>query len=145
MRPRTHATRVALCLAAGATLTLVACGSDGGGGGGGDDEGGGNASTEAFCEKISELAEPGDATTEDEDLAAIQAVADAAPSEISSEMDDLVNGFELLRTFDVEAASEEEMADFLAIADGLDEASTKVEEFATENCPGLPADFFSTE
>jgi hypothetical protein len=60
-------------------------------------------------------------------------------------MDQLVAGLEQLLSFDPEASSEEEMNDFLAMADGLDEASTAVEEFALENCPGLPADLFATE
>jgi hypothetical protein len=60
-------------------------------------------------------------------------------------MNQLVEAFEQLQAFDPEAASEEEMADFLTLADGLDEASTAVEEFALENCPDLPADLFETE
>jgi hypothetical protein len=50
-----------------------------------------------------------------------------------------------LQAFDPEASSEEEMGEFLAIVGQLDEPATKVEEFAMENCPDLPADFFSTE
>ena len=60
-------------------------------------------------------------------------------------MNELVDGFEQLQSFDAEAASEEEMGEFLAVAGSLDEASTAVEEFALENCPDLPADLFDTE
>jgi hypothetical protein len=127
--------RLAVGLTAAAGLALAACGSDSGGGG----------STDAFCEEIQALAESSDDTTEAEDLAALQSVADAAPSEISDAMNELVDGFEQLQSFDAEAASEAEMGEFLAIAGGLDEASTAVEEFALENCPDLPADLFSTE
>ena len=83
--------------------------------------------------------------TEEENLAALQSLADAAPSEISDEMNELVDGFEQLQSFDPEAASDEEMTEFLAIAGSLDEASTAIEEFALENCPDLPADLFATE
>ena len=37
------------------------------------------------------------------------------------------------------------MADFLALADSLDEAGTAIEEYALANCPDIPADLFSTE
>ena len=59
-------------------------------------------------------------------------------------MDLLVEAFERLRTFDPETASEGELADFPDFTEGLDGASTTVEEFAGENCPALPPDFFST-
>jgi len=87
---------------------------------------------------MSAIAESGDDTTEEQDLAALQAVADVAPSEISDEMDQLLDVYEQLQAFDPEASSEEEMGEFLAIVGQL-------EEFAMENCPDLPADFFSTE
>lgn len=130
----------ALCLAAGVALTLTACGSD-------DDasSGGGGGDIDVFCEQIAAASDSSSEMTDAEELASLQAVADAAPSEISDEMDALVSAFAKLQTFDAEAASEDEMADFLAIADGVEEASTKVEEFAKENCPDLPADAFGTD
>lgn len=141
MRQRTPRTiRRATGLIAAATVLMAACGNDNGAGS--DDSGG---STGTFCEEIQALAESSDGTSEAESLAALQSVADAAPDEISGEMDQLVAGLEQLLSFDPEASSEEEMNDFLAMADGLDEASTAVEEFALENCPGLPADLFATE
>jgi hypothetical protein len=130
-------TRLVLALAAGGALVLGACGSDGDGGGGG--------STEAFCEQITQLAESSDDTTDEQNLAALQGVADAAPSEISDEMDELVSAFEELQSFDPEAASEEQLAEFLEIANGLDEASSTIEAFALENCPDIPTDLFETE
>lgn len=137
MYPRTpRTTRLVVALAAGGALALSACGSDSGGGGG---------STDAFCERITQLAESSDDTTDEENLAALQGVADAAPSEIADEMDQLVSGFEQLQSIDPEAASEEELAEFLAIANGLDEASSTIEAFALENCPDIPADLFETE
>ena len=136
MRRRTpRPVHLAVGLTAAAALALAACGSDSGGGG----------STDAFCDEIQALAESNGETTEEEDLAVLQSVADSAPSEISDAMDELVDGLEQLQSFDAEAASEEEMAEFLAVAGSLDEASTQVEEFALENCPGLPADLFAPE
>jgi hypothetical protein len=121
-----------------AALAVAACGSDG-------DAGGDDGGAEPFCEEIQALAESSEDTSGPERLASLQSVADAAPDEISSEMDELVAGFELVLSFDPETASEEEMTDFLAIADGLDGAGAAVEEFALENCPDLPADVFATE
>jgi hypothetical protein len=138
MHPRTPPSiRRATGLIAATALVMAACGSD--------SDGGGGDGTGAFCEEIQALAESSDDTSEAESLAALQSVADAAPDEISSEMNQLVAGFEQLLSFDPEAASEEEMTDFLAMADGLDEASTAVEEYALANCPDLPADVFATE
>jgi hypothetical protein len=136
MRRPTRPIRCSIALAAATTLALAACGSDGGGGGG---------STEAFCEEIGSLADSDVETTEAQDLAALQAVAAAAPSDISDEMNQLVDAFEQVQSFDAETASEDDMTDFLALAGDIDAASTAVEEFASENCPDLPADFFSTE
>jgi len=124
-----------LGIAAAGVLTLAACGEDGDSGG----------SADVFCDEIAKLAESGGDTTEEEDLAALKAVADVAPSEISDEMDELLSGFEQVQAFDAESASEDEFTDFLAIAASLDQASIAIEEFATEKCPDLPANFFSTE
>ena len=132
-RRRSRATTLAL--AASTTLALVACGSDDGGGGG---------STEAFCDEIEALAATGDDMSDAENLAALQSVADAAPGEIADDMDELVDAFERLQSFDPEAASEEEMADFMDLAADLDEPSARIEEFAMENCPDLPDDFFGS-
>jgi hypothetical protein len=143
MRQRTtRPIRLATGLIAAAALALTACGSDGDGGSGGDS---GDGSTEAFCDEIQTLAESSDETTEAEDLAALQSVADVAPDEISDEMNELVDGLEQLQGFDPEAATEEEMTEFLAFADDLAAAGAAVEEFALENCPDLPADLFATE
>jgi hypothetical protein len=70
-------------------------------------------------------------------------VADVAPDEIADEMNKLVDGLEQLQTFDPEAATEEEMTDFLAFTEDLGAAGAAVEEFALENCPDLPADLFA--
>jgi hypothetical protein len=143
MHPRlTRPIRLTTGVIAATALSLTACGSDDNGGGG---SGSGGGSTEAFCDEIQTLAESTGETTEEEDLAALQKVADVAPDEIADEMNELLDGFEQLQAFDPEAASEEEMGDFLAIADGLDEASTAIEEFALDNCPDIPADLFETE
>jgi hypothetical protein len=126
--------RLAVALAAGAALALTACGDD--------DSSGGDVDT--FCEEITTLAESEDSGDDATNLAMLQSVADAAPSEISDEFDELVDAFEQLQSFDAEAATDEEMAEFLDIADGLDEASARIEEFAVENCPDLPAGLFTT-
>ena len=128
--------RLAVGLAAVSALTLAACDGD-------SDSSGSN--TDAFCEEITALAGSGDDTTEEEGLEAFRSIADVAPDEISDEMDQLVEAFEQLQTFDPEAASEDEIAEFVAIAEGLDEASSTVEQFARDNCPDLPDDFFGTE
>jgi hypothetical protein len=141
MRPsRTRTIRLGFTLAVGALLTLTACGDDDGAGGGGG--GGGGGSTEAFCEEITAVAESDDEGSQEANLAAIQAVADAAPSEIADEMNQLVDAFEQLQSFDPQAASEEQMAEFLEIAEGVEETSEAIEEYAIENCPDLPADLF---
>ena len=129
----------AVGVTAAGMLTLAACGSEEGGGGSG------SGSTDAFCEEFTTFANFGDESTDERDLDALKATADAAPDEISDEMDQLVEAFERLRSFNPEAASEEELAEFLAIAEGLEEASATVEEFTMENCPDLPADFFGTD
>jgi hypothetical protein len=129
--------RLAVGLAAVSALTLASCGSDGDGDA---------SSTEAFCEMITALSDSGDDTTDDEGLLAeFRSIADVAPEEISDEMDQLVEAFEQLQSFDPEAATEDEIAEFVAIAEGLDEAGATVEEFTRDNCPDLPADFFGTE
>jgi hypothetical protein len=133
--------RLAIGLAAVSALTLGACDADNDVG----EDGGGAASTSAFCERIAELADSAADTTEEEGLDAFRSIADAAPEEISDEMDQLVEAFERLQSFDPEAASEDEMAEFMELAEGLDEASATVEEYARDNCPDLPADFFGTE
>ena len=130
--------RLAVGLAAAGMLALAACGSEEGGGNG-------SGSTDAFCEAFTVFADFGDEGTDERDLDALKATADAAPDEISDEMDQVVEAFERLRSFNPEAASEEEVAEMLTIAEGLEDASVKVEEFTMENCPDLPADFFGTD
>lgn len=112
-------------------LMLAACGSDGGGG-----------STEAFCTEISALTESPDGGTDEENLAALQAVADAAPGEISGDVDTLVEVFGQLQAVDLEAATDDEIAEFENLVADLDEASVNIETYAEENCPDLPAGIF---
>ncbi len=45
----------------------------------------------------------------------------------------------------VAAVAPGDMTDLIALASNIDEASTAVEEFASENCPDLPTDFLSRE
>jgi hypothetical protein len=145
MRQRTpRAIRLATGLIAAAALAMAACGSDGDGDASGGGDGGDGGSTEAFCTEIQALIESSDDTTEAENVAALQSVADVAPDEIADEMNTVVDGLEQVQAFDPEAATEEEMTEFLAFADELGAAGAAVEEFALENCPGLPADLFAT-
>ena len=123
--------RLAMGLAASGTLALAACGGDSGGG-----------STEAFCDDLLAVNEASDDISDEDGLALLQAAADSAPSEISSEMEGFVEMFEQLLAFDVAAATDEEMAEFTNSAPDFEESTTKIQEFATENCPDLPADFF---
>jgi hypothetical protein len=142
MRQRTPLPiRSALALAATTVLTLAACSDDSGGGGGS----GGGGSTEAFCEQIEALAGSTEETTEEQDIASFRALAEAAPSEISDEMNDLVEIFEQLQAFDLEAAADDEMEDFFALASDLEDTSAEIEDFAVENCPDLPGDLFDSE
>ena len=131
--------RLAVGLTAAGMLTLAACGSEDGGGGSG------SGSTDAFCEEFTTFADFGDENTDERDLDALKATADAAPDEISDEMAQLVEAFERLRSYHPEAASEEEVAELLAIAEGLEEVSATVQEFTMENCPDLPAGVFGTD
>jgi hypothetical protein len=129
--------RIALALAG--ALALGACSSDGGDSSDGD----GSGSTETFCEEIATLADFDEDSTEEEDFAAIRAIADVAPDEISDEMDLLVDVFDEFQSFDPATSSEEELAEFLELADTIDEAGTSVEEFTVENCPDLPDGVFN--
>jgi hypothetical protein len=132
MRQRTsRPIRLALGLAACTTLALAACGSDSGG-----------DSTEAFCADLLAIEEAGADISDEEGMALFQTAADSAPDEISSEMSDVAELLDELLAFDAAAASEEEMADFAERAATFDESTAKIEEFATANCPDLPADFF---
>lgn len=143
MRHRaTRPHKILIGLAACGAIGLAACGSDGDGDSGGDGGGGGGASTEAFCDELNALAEAGPDTTEEEDFAALQAIAVTAPDEISGAMGELVDIFEQFQALDPENASEDELAGFEDLLSDLEQASADVEAFATENCPGLPADFF---
>ena len=118
-------------LATSGTLALAACGG-----------GSGRSSTEAFCDDLLAVNEASDDISDEDGLALLQAAADSAPSEISREMDGFVEMFEQVLAFDVAAATDEEMAEFTNSAPDFEESTTKIEEFATENCPDLPADFF---
>ena len=119
---------VSLC----AVVTLSACGSD---------SGSGSGSTDAFCDEIVALSESEDEGDE-ANLAALQSLADAAPGEISGDMDTLIDAFSVLQATDLETASEDELADLEATVAELDDASANVETFAEDNCPDLPADIF---
>jgi len=136
MRQRTPPPiRLAIGLATCATLAFAACGGDSDGGSDG-------GSTEAFCDDLLAINEASDDISDEDGLALLQSAADSAPSEISSEMDGFVEMFEQLLAFDAAAATDEELAEFTASAPDFEESTTKIEEFATENCPDLPADFF---
>lgn len=110
----------------------------------GSDDSNSDSDLDTFCEEITALAQSDADTTEAEDVAALRSLADAAPSAISGDLDDMVDGLRQLQGFDAETASDEEMAGFLDMIDGLDEASVRVEEFALANCADMPADLFAT-
>jgi len=114
-----------------ATLALAACGGDSGG-----------DSTEAFCDDLLAINEASDGMSDEDSVALFQAAADSAPNEISSEMGQFVDLLEQLLAFDEETATDEELTELADSAADLDESSTKIDAFATENCPDLPADFF---
>jgi hypothetical protein len=142
MRSRpARSTRILIALTACGSLALAACGSDGDSGG---DSGGGD-DVEAFCAALAESAESDLDTTEEEDLEQLQAIADAAPGEVSDAMDTLVDIFEQLQSIDFETATEDELAEFEELLPTFEEATAEVEDYARDNCPDLPDDFFSTE
>jgi hypothetical protein len=128
--------RILIGLASCVALALAACGSDGDSGG--DD-------VEAFCDALAETTESDPDTTAAGDLEQLQAIADAAPSEVSDAMDTLVDIFEQLDAVDFENATEDELAEFEALLPTFEDATAEVESYARDNCPDLPDDFFSTE
>lgn len=130
--PTSRPIRLLAGIAACTGLALAACGSD--------DEGGGG-STEAFCNEIETFAQTPD-NGDDANTAALQSLADTAPTEISGDMDILLEVFRDLQDLDLESASEDAIADLESRAAELDEASANIETFAQENCPDLPADIF---
>jgi hypothetical protein len=129
MNPRSR--RVGVVLAVGA-LSLAACGDD-------DTSGGDDA--EAFCTALADLADAPDGGDE-ANLALLREVGETAPSDISDEWDALVEGFETLQNLD--AATEDDIADFEEVLADFDAANVAVEAYAIENCPDLPPEFFST-
>jgi len=134
MRRRTSPPiRLAIGLTTCATLALAACGGDSGGDSGG---------TEAFCDDLLAINEASDGMSDEDSVALFQAAADSAPNEISSEMGQFVDLLEQLLAFDEETATDAEMTSLADSAAALDASSTKIDAFATENCPDLPADFF---
>ena len=138
MRRRTSPPiRLAIGLTTCATLALAACGGDSVGDSGG-------RSTEAFCDDLLALTSDGasDGVSDEDSVALFQAAADSAPNEISSEMGQYVDLLERLLTFDEETATEEEMTSLADSIADLDQSGTKIEAFAAENCPDLPADLF---
>jgi hypothetical protein len=135
-------TRILIALTACGSLALAACGSDSDSDSGGDSGGG---DVEAFCAALAESAEADLDTTEEEDLAQLQAIADSAPSEVSDAMGTLVDIFEQLQAIDFETATEDELAEFEELLPTFEQATADVEDYARDNCPDLPDDFFSTE
>jgi len=114
------------------SLVLAACGGD-------DDSASG--STEEFCSLVAtEL--PDDATDADV-LANIEAIAAAAPSEISDEVNEVATAFGTLQAIDLETADEETLAEFEILLARLDELGPDLEAWATENCPDVPPGFFT--
>ncbi len=128
----TRSIRFTTVLATVGALTLGACGSDGDSGG----------SSEAFCDSLLAINEASDDISDDDGLALLRTAADDAPSEISQQMEEFVDLFEELLSFDQENATEEQITEFTERAENFDETSADIEAFATENCPNLPDDFF---
>jgi hypothetical protein len=140
MRSRAaRSSRILVALAACGSLALTACGSDGDGDSGGGDD------VEAFCAALAESVESDVETTAEEDLEQLQAIADSAPGEVSDAMDTVVDIFEQLQGIDFETATEDELAEFEELLPTFEEATADVEDYARDNCPDLPDDFFSTE
>jgi hypothetical protein len=142
MRSRpARSTRILIALTACGSLALAACGSDGDG----DSGSGGGDDVEAFCAALAESVESDVETTAEEDLEQLQAIADSAPGEVSDAMDTVVDIFEQLQGIDFETATEDELAEFEELLPTFEEATAEVEDYARDNCPDLPDDFFSTE
>jgi hypothetical protein len=125
--------RLAVALAAGAALALTACGDD--------DDSSGGASTEAFCEEIEAFATSVN-ESDDTFLADFERVADAAPDEISDEVNQMLEAFESLEALPDEPESEEQMAEMMELLEAIEEPADAVEAFGLENCPDLPPSIF---
>jgi hypothetical protein len=147
-QPTSRPLRLAIALAASGALALTACGSDSDS----DSDSSSSAesrsgasssgSPEAFCVDLLAISEAPDDLDNEAGLALLQAAAASAPSEISDDMNQLTDSFELLLSFD-EDATDDEMAEFSERAEAIEAASLKIEDYARDNCPDLPADFFS--
>jgi hypothetical protein len=133
-RSTTRPIRLAVALAAGGALALTACG---------DDDGSGDGGVEAFCEELETFSASVDESEGDDTfLADFGQLADAAPSEISDEMNQMLEAFEELDAFPDEPESEEQMTEMMELLDAIEEPADAVEEFAVANCPDLPASIF---
>lgn len=120
-------TPIMLILAGALALVPAACG--------GDDDGGGSAS--GFCDLARDYdeefadSEPSDAEAKD----ALDRLADAAPDEISDDVQSVVDALDAIQEAGTDperlAALEEELA-------GTEEASARVETFLDEECGIAP-------
>ncbi len=116
-------------LVLGGALALAACG----------DDDGGDASVEAFCQELETFASSEDEASFVEDF---RAVADAAPSEISDETDQLLAAFEVLAPLTEEPETEEERVELLELIASIEEPTDALYEYVGANCPNVPADAF---
>jgi hypothetical protein len=113
-------------------MALTACG---------DDDSSGGGSVDSFCAELEAFS----VSTDGEDatfVADFEKVADAAPSEISDEMNQMLEAFETLDSLPDEPESEEQMAEMMELLEALEEPASAVDEFASENCPDLPPGIF---
>ena len=113
----------------------------------GDDDGGGGGSAEEFCALFVESNDTIE-FSDDEDpsaaIAALNALEDAAPSEIRGDVQTAVEGFTRIAEIDFENTSVEDLAaleeDFVESG----EAAERVEDWVLSNCPDLPPGFLES-
>ena len=127
--------RLTVVFLLGGAMALAACG---------DDDGGGGGSTEAFCSELESFAASADASGEADDsfVSDFRTLAESAPDEISDEINEMLAAFESLDELPDEPETEEQMEQMMDLLSSIEEPSAAVEEFATANCPDLPASVF---
>ncbi len=119
---------------AAASLLLAACG---------DDDGGGSASE--FCALITAdspvFTEDAD---EQESIAALRELVDAAPGEIRSDIQALLDANIEISEINFEELTDEEFVELSERFEGVEVNQRNAEAWVLENCDDVPTDFFQS-
>ena len=128
--------RMMTALLAATAMILAACGDD-------DDDGGG--STAEFCSLFAEeSAIFSDESTEDEVIAGLQALADAAPSDIKGDVEELRDASIAISEIDFNEVDEDEFAALEEQFAGIEQAQANAEAWVLDNCDEVADDFFQS-